>query len=202
MEAIGEATLLLMYTTCLLLRNDDQHAWDGEWVSRTGYGWLLVFLYVVICPSPMFYSLYLRLTNQGEGPNDEESDEFENPLGDTADGTAATSLANAEQRARKAKQQQRKTKSLAADLAKAKAQAAKAQEELTKLKAAAATSSGSDGIASGVAYSLDTRRASQVTQLKDLVESGMVSEETLEKAKSNFDSHIKGSVVSRPNVHA
>jgi hypothetical protein len=34
------------------------------------------------------------------------------------------------------------------------------------------------------------------------VESGMVSEETLEKAKSNFDSHIKGSVVSRPNVHA
>ena len=55
MEAIGQATQLVMYFTCLLLRNDDETVWESEWVNRTEYGWMLVFLYVVVCPSPMFY---------------------------------------------------------------------------------------------------------------------------------------------------
>lgn len=191
MEAICEATVLLMYTTCLVLRNEDQRAWDDEWVSRDGYGWMLVMMYVLICPSPMFYSLYRRLQGEeGAPPEVEFGEEIMNPLGDAAASDSAAGLAlvtSNDQRARAANQQQRKAKLLAAELAKAK-------DELSKLKAKTAATEGAGGVDSGVAYSLDTRRASQVTQLKDLVESGIISEEALEKAKSNFDSHVKGSI--------
>ena len=191
MEAICEATVLLMYTTCLVLRNEDHRAWDDEWVSRDGYGWMLVIGYVLICPFPMIFSLYRRLQGEeGAPPEVEFGEEITNPLGDAAaSGNAAGSalVTSNDQRARTVKQQQRKAKLLATELAKAK-------DELSKLKAKTAATEGAGGVASGVAYSLDTRRASQVTQLKDLVESGMITEEALEKAKSNFDSHVKGSI--------
>ena len=196
MEAIGEATLLLMYTTCLLLRNEDQNAWDDEWVTRTGYGWILVVMYVVICPSPMFFSLYIRLTSQDQPSDDETqfmSTVYENPLGDAADSTATgepTSMpvSNIEQRVRSAKQQQRKTKSLVAELAKARASATKAQEELAELKAKAAAAS--DGIASGAAYTLDIRRASQVNALKGLAAESLVDQETVQRAQQRFSTHV------------
>jgi hypothetical protein len=227
MEAIGEATLLVMYapinnrpsirplrfliatvpialnicsicypryTTCLLLRNDAQESWDDEWVTRNGYGWMLVIMYTVICPSPMIYSVYLRLTNKEQaGDTDSDVDvEFQNPLGDGGDGNGGLApLVNPEQRARMAKQQQRKAKSLATELAQAQKLAAQAQEELTELKAkAAAASSGPGGIASGVAYSLDTRRASQVNALNGLVDDKLVDQETVQKAQQRFSKHV------------
>ena len=124
MEAICEATVLLMYTTCLVLRNEDQRAWDDEWVSRDGYGWMLVIMYVLICPAPMLVSLYLRLQGEeGAPPEAEFSEEIMNPLGDAAASASAAGLAigtSNDQRARAADQQKRKAKLLAAELAKAK----------------------------------------------------------------------------------
>lgn len=38
MEAIAEVTLIVMYMTCLLLRDVDEDAWTSEWVSKEGYG--------------------------------------------------------------------------------------------------------------------------------------------------------------------
>ena len=83
-EAIGEGTLLLMYTTCLLLRNTDDNVWSNEWVSRAGYGWMLVGLFVIVCPSPMFYSLWLRSTGKDQG--DPDGVYTTNPLGDGSSG--------------------------------------------------------------------------------------------------------------------
>lgn len=193
MEAIGEAALLLMYTTCLLLRNDDQDAWNNEWVSRNGYGWLLVTVYMVICPSPMFYSLYLRLTSQAESSEskkEEDFDSFENPLG-VAGATTATALPNPEQRIRKAKQQQRKAKSLVVELSQAKKELTQSKTELADLKAKAAGPGGiTSGITSGVAFRLDTRRASQVNALQGLVEGNLVDQETVQKAQQRFSKHV------------
>jgi hypothetical protein len=202
MEAICEATLLLMYTTCLLLRNDDDDAWDNEWVTRTGYGWLLVIMYVVTCPSPIFYSLYLRFKAQDQTSYEEQDfDSYENPLGDTADGITSTtsganSVSNSEQRMRRAKQQQRKTKSLEIELAKAKALlAAQTQDKLRELNA-----SGSGGIAGGVPYRLDTRRASQVSALKGLVEEKLVDQETAEKAQQRFSKRVLYAIETETHI--
>jgi hypothetical protein len=145
MEAIGEATLLLMYTTVLLLRNDSDDDWSAEWVSKAGYGWMLAVLYVVICPSPLFYSLWLRLSGNGavdeadnEGAGVFASEEYENPLGPGPDEVSAAvgvlpAALSAEQRARRAKVQQRKSKSLASDLAKAQAEISKQAAEIKSL---------------------------------------------------------------------
>jgi hypothetical protein len=103
MEAIGQATQLVMYFTCLLLRNDDETVWESEWVNRTGYGWMLVFLYVAVCPSPMFYSLWV--TARADREERHEEMEFDNPLGhDEADaaGGGATHLKSSDKRARMA----------------------------------------------------------------------------------------------------
>lgn len=185
-EAIGELTVLVMYSTCLLLRNDDEHAWDNEWVNRNAYGWMLVVQYVFICPSPLLYSLWIRLNRDDQLPTEEsQQSEFVNPLGDGSEGLAQRTT---EQRVRMAKLQQRKARSLATELTQAKAVAAKAQKELAEMKAKAAQQPSE--ISGGVAYSLDTRRASQVNALSGLIGDKLVDEEIVQKAQQRFSKHV------------
>lgn len=185
-EAIGQATVLVMYSTCLLLRNGDEYAWANEWVNRNAYGWLLVVLYVIICPTPLLYSLWVRLNREDQLPMEEfEQSEFVNPLGD---GAAGVDDRTTEQRVRMAKLQQRKAKSLASDLTQAKAVAAKAQKELAEMKAKAAQQPSET--TNGVAYTLDTRRASQVNALSGLIGDKLVDEEIVQKAQQRFSKHV------------
>eukprot|EP01046_Picozoa_sp_COSAG06_P064068 COSAG06_NODE_15147_length_1094_cov_1.135678_1_plen_266_part_00 len=185
-EAIGEATVLVMYSTCLLLRNGDEHAWANEWVNRNAYGWMLVVLYVFICPSTLLYSLWVRLNREDQLPTEEsQQSEFVNPLGDGVEGLAQRTT---EQRVRMAKLQQRKARSLAAELTQAKAVAAKAQKELAEMKAKAAQQPSETS--GGVAYSLDTRRASQVNALSGLIVDKLVDEEIVHKAQQRFSKHV------------
>ena len=183
MEAIGEGTLLLMYTTCLLLRNTDDNVWSNEWVSRAGYGWMLVGLFVIVCPSPMFYSLWLRSTGKDQG--DPDGVYTTNPLGDGSSGDETPQTD--EQRVRMANLQQRKSKSLAQELSKARAEVAKAQAQLAVLQP-------KQGSGAGTVYSLDVRRASQVSALKGFAEDGMVEQETLQKAQQSFSKHVRDQI--------
>ena len=182
MEAICEATLLLMYTTCLLLRNHDADVWSNEWVSRSGYGWMLVGLIVIVCPSPIFYSLWLRANDKNQGDTE---DAYTNPLGDGGDGNEMPQ--SAERRVRVANLQQRKSKSLAQELSKTQVQLSKAQAQLAVLKPQGESTA-------RTAYSLDVRRPSQVSALKELVDDGMVEQETLQKAQHGFSKHIRDQI--------
>ena len=175
-----------MYSTCLLLRNGDDHAWADEWVNREAYGWILVVLFVFICPSPLLYSLWVRLNREDQLPTDEsQQSETVNPLGDGAEGLAQHTT---EQRVRIAKLQQRKARSLATELTQAKAVAVKAQKELAEMKAKAARQP--SDTTDGVAYSLDTRRASQVNALSGLIGDKLVDEEIVQKAQQRFAKHV------------
>lgn len=192
MEALGEATLLLMYTTCLLLRNDNDDDWTREWMSRTGYGWMIVVLYVIICPAPMFYSLWLRLRPNGDKSDGLRESKFENPLGDGPEDSDIVQVGSqsAEQRVAMANRRKRKSKSLATELAQAKTAAAKAEAELAALKGKTEP----NGVSSGMTYSLDTRRASQVSALRGLADDGMVEQETLQKAQQSFSNHVRDQI--------
>eukprot|EP01045_Picozoa_sp_COSAG04_P003951 COSAG04_NODE_167_length_21718_cov_556.193293_4_plen_352_part_00 len=52
MEAFGHCALILLYAVSLILRNNDEDDWRAEWLPKEGYGWFLVFLFVVVLPSP------------------------------------------------------------------------------------------------------------------------------------------------------
>ena len=171
-----------MYTTCLLLRNHDDDVWSNEWVSRSGYGWVLVALFTIICPAPMLYSLWLRATDKDQ-KNPEDS--YTNPLGDGSDGKEMPQ--SAEQRVRMANLQQRKSKSLAQELSKTQALLSKSQAQLAVLKPQAESGA-------GVAYNLDIRRPSQVSALKELADEGMVEQETLQKAQKGFSKHVRDQI--------
>ena len=90
-EALGHQALILMYAIVLILRNDHENAWAGEWFPREGYGWFICFLSVVVLPSPTVYFYYkeshsvtgTRWTNASSTKNPVEADDSfsqENPL--------------------------------------------------------------------------------------------------------------------------
>ena len=84
MEAFGHCALILLYAISLILRNDDEDDWRAEWLPKEAYGWFLVFLFVVVLPSPTV--IYFRRRGGKSKSNDASfvaSDnvfESENPL--------------------------------------------------------------------------------------------------------------------------
>ncbi len=251
MEAIAEVTLIVMYVTCLLLRDVDEDAWTNEWVSKEGYGkhlltrvmsrggrclpdlarevyhlfvyeiidcvafascagyvytgWFLSFLMIVICPSPFLYSLWQRLRSKDSA---HENEQFENPLSaDADDSKTFASSQTAEQVMRSGKAQQRKVKGLAAELAKAKKEAVDAKAEAEKSKAeilslksstdAGRQSSESAGNETQELHKFDTRRPSQVLAIKELVQEGVLSEESIGEATAALAEHLGTQIQSR-----
>eukprot|EP01045_Picozoa_sp_COSAG04_P012707 COSAG04_NODE_866_length_9767_cov_2.846400_1_plen_2137_part_00 len=83
-DGFGHAGLMLTYTVTLILRHsqNDSSVWAEEWFPKEGYGYLIVFLYVVLLPSP---SVYYYFADKRNGKAGEESEfgaagQFNNPL--------------------------------------------------------------------------------------------------------------------------
>ena len=188
METVGEVAVLLMYTTCLLLRNDSADAWSNEWVPREGYGWFLATLYVAIVPAPIFYGLWRqRFKPEAKAlQNESESFEFDNPLApssSTPDESALQKGSISRAAQRELKELRQKVKTLQVQLQKSNANV-----------------SGDETGESQARDLFNTRRASQVGELKELAESGMITEESLQQAKDNLDSYIKDDILRQQST--
>ena len=76
LEALGHCGLILFYAITLVLRNEDESQWSGEWFPRDGYGWVICVIFVIILPSPsiIFYCLERRAASRdsdGFGDNEQ-----------------------------------------------------------------------------------------------------------------------------------
>jgi hypothetical protein len=108
LDGVGHCILLLTYTCTFILKVGEQDM-ENEIFPRAGYGWFLVFLYVVVLPSPIaYYYLKDRRANKADSDKDPEFSDhgadngadifYENPLGDSPDGSTvagSTSTASA-----------------------------------------------------------------------------------------------------------
>eukprot|EP01045_Picozoa_sp_COSAG04_P003609 COSAG04_NODE_148_length_22826_cov_11.360026_4_plen_2104_part_00 len=78
-EALGHCALMLLYAISLILRNEDDDAWDAEWFPKTGYGWFIVFIFAIVLPSPTVY--FYRKDAGAKASGSELGEGFEeNPL--------------------------------------------------------------------------------------------------------------------------
>jgi hypothetical protein len=89
LDGFGHTALVLTYMVTLILRHDenDTSVWANEWFPQAGYGYFIVFLYVVVLPSPSIY-FYFKHRNDGDVKDDSAasiSEEFTNPIGNAAD---------------------------------------------------------------------------------------------------------------------
>ena len=78
-EALGHCALMLLYAISLILRNEDDDAWDAEWFPKEGYGWFIVFIFAIVLPSPTVY--FYRKDAGAKASGSELGEGFEeNPL--------------------------------------------------------------------------------------------------------------------------
>jgi hypothetical protein len=81
MDGLGQLCLILTYVSCIVLRQTDQGVWSEEVISRTGYGYFICFLYVIVLPSPTLYYYFADSKKLKEIDDDSGSAEvFGNPL--------------------------------------------------------------------------------------------------------------------------
>ena len=181
-ETVGEDLVLVMYTTCLMLRNDSAGNWGDEWVPREGYGWLLAFLYIAIVPSPIFFAMWRKFCST-DAPTDYAPNSFEyesNPLAEDSSISGQTIEKGTSRAAqREIKDLKRKVKTLQGQLQKSNASVHSDSSEPKRPEL------------------YNTRRASQVGQLKELAEAGMITDESLQKAKDNLNSYIKDDITQQ-----
>ncbi len=92
LDGFGHSALVLTYMVTLILRHDetDTGIWEGEWFPKAGYGYFIVFLYLVVLPSPsIYYFLKYRTGGDTVGLEDHNAvggaEEYDNPIGDVAD---------------------------------------------------------------------------------------------------------------------
>eukprot|EP01052_Picozoa_sp_SAG31_P058662 SAG31_NODE_18050_length_648_cov_1.295082_2_plen_109_part_01 len=89
----------------VILRREDESAFDSEWFPRNGYGVFIVFLYAVMLPSPTIYYLFkkadpeLATAIEAEGENAAEesletsgAEVFNNPMGPEEDDETVDAL--------------------------------------------------------------------------------------------------------------
>ena len=145
-EALGHQALILLYATVLILRHDDA-AWQDEGIPKVGYGYFIVFISVVVLPSPTDYFYYKdkRAAAAVDGPDDS----FEqNPLAkvsgqsDVFDVEASDPPTVAKPARAKLAKMQREAKDTRAQNQKQQVQVRQLQTEITALKANATANVG------------------------------------------------------------
>lgn len=210
-EGIGQTALLLVYVCCLVLRNDSAKAWSNEWFKPTYYGFFLAFLYFVVVPSPIVYTLSTKgVVDRSE--NDEE-DGYDNPLSvDTFEtdisGRAAQDMKDDAAATRGGGRRRREGKGSGAMLQQlklAQAQTQAQKKEIQKLKKKLQTAQTAATAATpdvDTAPQWNTRRPSQVMRMKELVDGGLISDETFAQAKQSLEAHVSSTIAEQAAVIA
>eukprot|EP01045_Picozoa_sp_COSAG04_P027625 COSAG04_NODE_4082_length_2316_cov_41.215607_3_plen_383_part_01 len=183
MESLGHCALMLMYAISLILRNDDDDDWDAEWFPKEGYGWFLVFLFVIVLPSPTLY--FYHKDTSGSTAEAKLGDGFEeNPLAiEMAQSTTASgedSGGDKPARAKLAKMQREAKDALAL--------VQKLQAENQQLKTSLAQVEATPTVAHSLGMELatvedGTADNAQETAMKERAADESLSEETREYAK-------------------
>lgn len=207
-EGIGQAALLLVYVTCLVLRNDSAMVWADEWFTPTYYGIFVAFLYFVVVPSPIVYTLATKgdmslSDNDDEGGFDNPlvADMFENDVSSSGDqdmeDAAVTRRSSRHQGAGKARGKM--LQQLESAHAQAQAQKKEIQQLKKRLQTAQAAAAASTATTTDVevAPQWNTRRPSQVMQMKELVDGGLISDETFAQAKQSLQSHVSSTIAEQ-----
>ena len=135
LEATGHCVLLLTYTVVLLLKTTDDAAFQEELFPKVGYGFYLVFLYVVVLPAPIIY-----FSMQKSNGDEDMSEITSNPLllDDEASGqekSAGTSGTRPQvaKMQRQAKEQREKNKALTVEVLTLRKQVQDLGGEATKI---------------------------------------------------------------------
>lgn len=206
-EGIGQAALLLVYVACLVLRNDSAMVWADEWFKQTYYGFVLAFLYFVVVPSPIVYTLATKGDSSRFDDDDEEgfdnplsADTFESDIGSSGgrdmEDVAAVTRGNSRRRGKASGQ-------ILQQLESAQAQAQSQKKEIQQLKKKLQTATAVMGAETTATTDVlaspqwNTRRPSQVMQMKELVDGGLISDETFAQAKQSLQSHVSSTIAEQ-----
>jgi biopolymer transport protein ExbD len=94
-DAIGHAALMLTYTITLILRNSEE-SFAQESFPREGYGWFILFIYVVVLPTPTIMHFCTESREKGADPGESSAD-FANPLSTDGDDSSTVGAFESEE---------------------------------------------------------------------------------------------------------